>query len=779
MRKILMLVFAPIRKNKGQTINLLVFALLTAMLLNIGLVLLFGIDSFFDERAEASHAPHFYSIYYAGSDSATEGQRFMERDSRIAEVQNIQTIGGFGEFTIDDAKVMMFLILSRVSETQKMDRPAMIGPCLPLTGNRIYVPYDVFLSGSYDIGDDFTMFLSGHEMHFTVAGATEEIMHGSSMGMGYRLYIADEKYSELENMLSDNILTLLSARFHDIEDSVYFQSDYEKSISANGLIIHESYGGMKQTRLLVPTIVAVIIAAFAMVLLGVSLIVIRFRIMNGIEENMANIGIQKAVGYRNTQIIIANVMQYGLVALAGGVIGTILAGVLLPVIAKLFEAQIALVWNPGFEISMAGASVLLVLLTVTLISFLTSRRINRLHPLIALRGGFHTHNFKKNAFPLDTTRGALHFLLALKQIMQSKKQAFTIMIIIAAITMTAVVGISLNYSMNGGRDVFLRSMFDEVAMVDAGFLLKDGDEGERFRERLLAYPEIRKVLAYQASGKILLVDEISTFTYVVEDFSQLESQMLIEGYYPEYDNEIALGLVTLKAIDKKIGDTVTLRTGDSKSEYIVTGIVQSLNSYVLGMLTTDGIQSVLPDFKYTDYLVYMEAGTDVKAIIENIQAKEGDIIETTMNMQDQMDTTFASMGAMFGAAAYGILAVTVIVVVLTLYMIIKTTVLKRKRELGIQKAVGFTTFMLMNQVALNMTPIILMGVLSGTVAGCFGFNPLLAVMLSGVGIAKAELPIPLGQIIAVGFILVVLAYAVSMLIAWRIRKISAYALVSE
>ena len=44
---------------------------------------------------------------------------------------------------------------------------------------------------------------------------------------------------------------------------------------------------------------------------------------------------------------------------------------------------------------------------------------------------------------------------------------------------------------------------------------------------------------------------------------------------------------------------------------------------------------------------------------------------------------------------------------------------------------------------------------------------------------QVSLPVPFNLTIAMCAALIMLSYAVSMLVAWRIRKISAYALVTE
>lgn len=781
MNKILKLALAPIRKNKGQTVSLLVFSLITAMFLNIGLMLYFGISGFYDERAEANHSAHFSGIYFSGCDSIEQGQKFMEKDPRVAETEKVSAVGGYGEYSINEANISTFILLTRYEEKQKIDAPSFVGEHLPLTGNRIYIPYNTLLNGGLNIGDSLNITFSGVEFIFTIAGTTEEITFGSAIGTNLRFYISDEKFNEVNELLPDNGITLLSVRLNNAEDIIQFKTDYDKEVSADGLFYNTMiYNDAKQPRIMVPTIIAIVITAFAIILLTVSLLVIRFRIINGIEEGMTNIGVQKAMGFKNIQIIAANVTQYGLVALAGGILGVITAGAVTPVITKIFEPLIALVWNPGFDINIIALSILFVLLSVTLITLITSRKIKRLHPLTALRGGTTTHSFKKNAFPLDKSYGSLTFLLALKQIIQNKKQTVTVGIIIAAITMTAVVGISLKYSMNDGRDTFIRTMFDETAATDVAFILKNGDDGDAFREKITEYPEIRKVLAYEAAGISLLINEVNITTYVTEDCSLLESQMLVTGYYPKHNNEIVLGNLVLEATGKKVGDTVKIRIEDKEYDYIITGIVQSMNSNgFFGLITAEGARVVEPDFMFTNFLVYMNEGSDIKAITESIQTVSGDIFKSLINLDDQIGVTMDSMGAMFAAVSYGIIAVTVFIVILTLYLVIKTTILRRKRELGIQKAIGFTTLQLMNQIALNMTPVIILGVLAGTVAGYFGFNPLFAALTRGAGIAKSDLPAPLDQIIVVCIALVILAYVVAMMIAWRIRKISAYSLVSE
>jgi len=777
MKNIVMLSLANIRKNKSQTVSLLIFVLIAATLLNIGLVLLLEIGAFFDERAEQNHAAHYTAIYSSYSGSIDEGLHFMKSDERVTGIERIDVVGGMGEYYMNGLSNSAYLYLSPAGAQQKMDAPSIVGDSRPLTGDAIYVPHFIMLVGDYSVGDVFALQLSGLEMDFTIAGGTEEIMFGAQFNTIHRFYISDEIFNSLQEQLPEDKVTLLSARLENGDDDIFFLADYNKAVSTEGLHFDMTLSGAKQGRTMVPTIAAIVVTAFSIILLTVSMIVIRFRIINSIEESMVNIGTQKAIGYRSVQIVSSIVLQFACVAAIGGIAGVALAQAALPLITKALEPMTALRWIPGFDITAALVSVFTVVFVVTLISYISTRRINKLHPLIALRGGTAAYGISKNTFPLEKARAPLSFLLALKQLAQKKKQAIAISIIIAAVTMASVAGVAVSYNMSGGRDNFARAFFGE--MPDANFMLKSADDGEAFKERLLKRPDVRKAFGYETAAT-LLVDEVSILATVAEDCSMLEGNMLIDGRLPANNKEIALGAPILAVAGKGIGDTVMVKSGEIEEEYTVTGLVQFMNAGGFnGIITGGGLTRIQPGYKFFGFNTYLEDGSDLKDFIKDVQETEGDIIAVVVDLEDQLQSTMSVMSGIFAAVAAGVVAVTGFVVVLVLYIVIKTTILRRKREFGIQKAVGFTTFQLMNQVALNMTPIILIGVVLGAVAGYFGLNPMMVALMGGMGIVKVELPVPVDLTIIICLALVALAYIVSMLIARRIRKISAYSLVVE
>lgn len=776
MKKIWMLAAANLKKSKSQSVSLLAFVLIAAMFLSVGLVMYFGIGRLFDERAEAAHASHFTAIY-TGEIDTDPHMDYIINYPGVVESSKQYTVGGFGDFMMDGAKTIAFMYFAKVDENLKMDLPPLIGESRPLVGDAIYIPYFITLSNGYEPGDVFTANISGVELSFTVAGSSEEIMLGAQYNTIHRFYVSDEMFEEIRNKLPDGGHDLLLARLDNRDDAVFFQADYNKDISSDGLVFTLIIDNAKQARTMIPMIASIIVSAFSIILLIVSLIVIHFRIVNSIEESMINIGALKSMGYRSGQIISSIVAQFGSVSLVGAILGVASSYAVMPLISKLMLPMIALEWNPGFDLVSAIIPLTLILSTILLFSYLSSRRIKKLSALAALRGTSGVRRARKNALPLEKTRGSLDLLLAVKQLLRNKKQAVAIIVIIAAVSMASVAGLAVNYNMNVESDAFVSSLFGELPEVS--YVLKSGVDGQAFSERLAARPEVRKVLGYEQSVQIL-VDDISVSTAVAEDCALLEGRMLIGGRYPERDDEIALGTSISKVSGKNPGDTVVVKSGNIEREFVVTGIVQYMNSGGFNALISGGgFSRVNPGYEFREFSVYLTEGTDVKSFLRDVEDDEGDIFDGVMDSGDQLDSMIGSMSGIFAAVAVGIVAVTVCVVVLTLYIIIKTTILRRRRELGIQKALGFTTLQLMNQTALNMTPIILVGAVIGAVAGYFGLNPMMALLLGGMGIVRTHMVTPLSQTVAVCAALIALAYIVSMSISWRIRKISAYSLVSE
>jgi putative ABC transport system permease protein len=196
-------------------------------------------------------------------------------------------------------------------------------------------------------------------------------------------------------------------------------------------------------------------------------------------------------------------------------------------------------------------------------------------------------------------------------------------------------------------------------------------------------------------------------------------------------------------------------------------------------ITSEGVGRMDPNYQYDTINIYLKEGIDAGSFDNKLTKEYGDRISLTTNMDHLKSSqlgVYSSIVAIFNSI---ILAVTVLLVIMILYLIIKAMIIRRKKELGIQKAIGYTTFQLMTQTAISYFPVILFGTVVGSVLGCLYINPMLAVLFRGIGVMKVNFEVPA---LWIGFMCIgigVVAYTVSMLVSWRIRKITPYNLIVE
>jgi len=85
----------------------------------------------------------------------------------------------------------------------------------------------------------------------------------------------------------------------------------------------------------------------------------------------------------------------------------------------------------------------------------------------------------------------------------------------------------------------------------------------------------------------------------------------------------------------------------------------------------------------------------------------------------------------------------------------------------------------MHQISISFVPVIIAGVSIGGVLGYFYTNPMLSILLSSAGVKRLDFIVHLPIILMLCVGILILAYIVSMFVSLKIKKVSAYGLISE
>ncbi|MDR3072748.1 MAG: FtsX-like permease family protein [Clostridiales Family XIII bacterium] len=783
MKNVLPITLANLRRGKSQAFSLFAFVLIAALLLNVGLLLMIDFSDFFDKRSEALHAPH-YALIEEKSLYAQDQVDYIKDYPGVTEVEKENILNIFTNISYNGGKMLVNLFFLNTDTPRNMNDLSLIEGEKPETDDEICLPYTFKVGGGYEMGDVFSITVLGSSYSYKISGFTEEILFGSANNQMYQLYLSDSGFRRLFEQVPESESVILRARLENPEESENLRIDCTKAFffqtdlpGADSLLVNSlDWSGVKLMRTMMSSITAIVLVLFAAVIVLVCLLVIRFRIRNTIEESMTNIGALKAMGYTSRQLLWATILQFGSITAVGILMGIGLSYTILPAVSDVLEEQTALQWQQGLDPLVCLITLATILLAVLVVTGLSAGRIRKLPPLTALRQGLSTHSFKRNHFSLDQTRGPLSLLLALKSTLQSKGQMFMIFIIVTAVSFAAVAGISISYNLGAHPDHFGRLLAGE--MPDAAFFVKSPDDTQEVRDAIEKSGKARKLFYYQ--NFTVMIDDMQTTNIAAEDFSLFEGVLLYEGRYPKHDNEICLGGKLAERKNLDIGDSVKVSQGGKTAEYLIVGMIQTVNYGGMACaMTIDGVHRIQSDYRPREIYVYLEDNSKSADFVKSIERSFEEELESSINLKELMDAQLGMYGAIFRVLAAAIVAVTALVICMVLYLMLKTVILRRRRELGIQKALGFTTLQLMNQFALYFLPVITLGVAMGGIAGILGFNSLFVALTRYLGIMTASMPAPVGQTILMCGLLVILAYAFSLLISWRIRKVSAYALVTE
>lgn len=775
------LALSNMKGSRSSIISLFFMIMIASILLNVSLTIAIKMNTFFDNKFEQLQEPNI-NLLLDRSDEQQVYYDYIKQDPRVAASERETVIWAAGRFSYGENDMSIGIAVQQAEHDRQLSPIKLVEQSSePEATNGIYVPYDFKLNAGYQLGDPFTLHIDDQSFHYTIAGFFESAMMGMHNTGILKFYLPEEEFIKLEEHTADHGV-LYSIKLQDSGQITGFLNDFTgefpdppgRSASAPLFTTLDS-DIVKSVGSMTINIITMILMAFALVIIAVALIVIQFRVSNHITEGMNNIGVLKALGYTSYQVMLSILLQFVIITLSAGVLGAAISYLVLPVFGSVVTTLSGLLWSKSFLPLINLISIALILLLIVLVVVMSSLRIFRLPPVVALRGGIITHNFKKNRFPLDKVKGPLQLLLACKTTLTNMKQNFMISVIVTAITFASVFSVVLYYNIGKDKTAFIHLVGAETSNVM--LQITDAADYEQVLTSLEQMEHMTKVAVLDMTS--MKVDGQSFYMNISDDYSKLNNQLVYEGRYPKYDNEIAVSWVVASALNKTIGDMVEVEAGELKSNYLITGLSQSISNLgQMTYITVSGAKQVLPHYEGTLLNLYIE-GVDNTSFIQQLKAQFGHDITNIIDVTD----TIQSQSKIYTSAVFTVmvtvLVITFLVVVLILYLVIKKMILQRKKELGVLRSLGYTTFQLMSQISLSFLPVVVLSVLLGGGLGAIYTNPLLSVLLSSAGVRNVQFIINIPLILFVCIALILLSYVISFLVSYGIKKITTRRLMIE
>ncbi|MCM1191725.1 MAG: ABC transporter permease [Butyrivibrio sp.] len=738
------LILHNLKKAKGQYLSFGVFICLTAFITNIALVLAFQTFDAYDSLFEKLNTADVNFIIPQMQDTEEllteveeiDGVAFAEKHEGIFTTVTVREFAGSDFdmntvfYNLDEERTLNLLDVT--------EYPGKNGVC-------VYIPMYMKELGGFTEGGSITYSIGGADHTWDIGGTVSEMQYGN-YGTGLiGGYFPEAVYRDFANEYGNNGIAEYSLKVTDTVRLSEIKNTIAEFLREKGIALLNinDRDTAKQTRTMVCTLLIVIFLALAAIILVVSIFLSNFRIRSAIEDELAQMGVLKAVGYTSRMIIASAVMPYVLVGIISTVIGAALSYGVLPLAAGILAVQSGFSYTPVFDITAWLLVIAVLTLAIFIFSYISAGKIHKLEPINAIRGITGKESAGQNIL-----------LFAV---------SFGIMVLLSFAG-------TLLYNVNVRPDNFMNTLSEELPSVI--FTAEDG-KLEELKGLLQKDDRVKLCLGY-ASVPVSYADGSLT-AFVCEDFSKATNDICYEGRSPGKENEIAVG--NALSDNYSIGDEIEITVGSESEVYIVTGYIQSVNNAgAVCQLTNGGYEKIGAETDSVNVYLYDKKAEEV---INDYEENHGAIIKASVNFEQMNENGRMLYTGIVSVIVIILFVISVLMVLLVMYVIINSMISRRRQEFGIYKAIGYTNRQLTVKTALEFIPVVAVASFISAILGLWYLPAMDNTIFSLIGAIKNhfEVSVLMLLVFAAGFTAV--AFVISVLLAAPIKKITAYSLLKE
>ncbi len=456
-------------------------------------------------------------------------------------------------------------------------------------------------------------------------------------------------------------------------------------------------------------------------------------------------GVLKALGYTNSMIIESIVIPYVVVTSIASLVGVLVSYAILPYISAMLALQTGFSFALIFDIRACLCVGIVLLSTVAVFAYMGARRIRKMRPIDAMRG--------------NSTR--------------KSKQNMVLFGISFALTILVVYASTLFYNVIMKPDNFISTLSEETPEI---IIYPKEQQQEILIDELQRDSRVVNVFPYTIGN--VTIEDIPVNALVCEDFTQVSNDLCYRGENPSAHNEIALGSVFESRYE--IGEKIEIQNGNTFCVYKVTGFIQSVNYQGnVCEVSMEGYRILNPQMNNPTLYLYLKNGIDVEYYIDNIEEHYGDRIIKQVNYKKNVKT-MQEMYSVITSLVIAVLFILMIFITLfTLYMVIQSLLVQRRKELGIYKAIGYSNHQLMVQIIGGILPITICAVFLSSCLGLSYVRNINQVIFQSIGAMRNNMEVSPVFLALFGIIQIIVNAVLCIWLTKPIKKISAYALIKE
>lgn len=773
MRKILNQTLYNLNKEKSSFVSFGIIILITALILSCAAVLLLQVDKAYDKKLIKLDTASVNAV-------VPEFQSSKDLKSDLKQIKSVEKVEShkaiLAEATVKEfngADFAMNTMFYNMDAERSLNRFELLSESEKSVKNPIYIPLYASDFGGFSVGEEIVYVINGKSHVFTVAGVIEEMQYGNYGSALFCAYLPQEEFEKFSDTYSDKSVTEYSMALADNADIKKVKEDISKELESKGVMLLSNLDSksVKSTRTMTCDLVILILTAFSIIILAVSVFLSNFRVKNSIESEIVNMSVLKALGYTGNEIIAGITLPYVLVSVFFAGLGVGASYLVLPVLSSVLGMQSGFTFDVQFDALSLVAVVLILTAVVTFFTFISAGKIKKTQPIDGLRGNMGSKSSKKNHLPLAETKGNIKFLLVLKQMISTKKQNIMLFLVTFVLTVLIAFSGTLFFNVAIKPENFMSALSDETPDV---IVTPQSDKVNELEKEIKADNRVENSLQYM-SGNVKIKDTAGA-VLASEDFSKVRNDVCYKGANPAKDDEIALGRVFDG--EYKIGDTVKVSLNETEKSFKVTGFVQSVNlKGEFCELSLEGYESLSETEQTPVLYVYLKNPADAEKFAK--EYKNSDYAEDTVNskkLADEASKMYMDITVVLVAVIF---VVTILIVLFIMYIVIKSLLQIRRQELGVYKAMGYTSSQLILQTAGSFMPVIILSTLISTLTATLYMPAVYNAIFEALGVMKNNIEISLVFLLIFAAAEILVNIIISIILCMPVRKISAYSLIKE
>lgn len=686
-----------LKRKKTMNIILLLFVVLCSMFaaasVNNIIAVVGGLDYYF-EKAELGD----YFIIERSTGGEDTISKILKHSENVSGYKTYNVVNAScDDLKTDSGKLMEFsniALICDINNTKQnffgMDNEVITD----VENGKVYITGSVPKREGVKIGERFYVELGDTKLLLEVAGFAKDALLGSEMMGNPRLLINSADFETLT--ADETIHTYSCGHVYDIDtdNAAALESELNEQ---NGMLFSGDRDLIKMTYIMNMLVAAIILVVSAGLLI-VSFVVLRFTIRFTIAEEFREIGVMKAIGLNNSSIRMLYLVKYLGITLAGAVIGYFGSVPFGNLLLKSVSENMVLGNDNGMIISVVCC--IAVVLIIMLFGWSSTRRIEKLSAIDAVRSGQTGERFRKRSLlSLGKSKFSSTGFLALNDVTSEPKQygiltavfaICTALVMILAVTANTLDSGSLLYLLSiTESDVYMNNSTRAMEIIAGAKTIRETEDeivnilaendmpGNVYLEAWYKLPVTAKNGSFQVNFLNCMDTKTTDYDYT-------------DGSAPIKPDEIAVTKQISEKLGAEIGDRVTVNIGGEKREFIITAYFQCFNN--LGECARFHEDVSIPDSLMTSSFAYQINFDDHpdKAVIEERIEKLKDIFDN-QNIFDTKGFVKDCMGVgdMIAAVKNLVLMLSLIIIILLAVLMERSFISKERSEIALLKAVGF------------------------------------------------------------------------------------------